>query len=90
MSALVCIKVDLRWKIYEKAEGASERPDDLGTCDVCTVEFCLKRHTGMDCRFLEWSEYPSLREALETELKMDGYEYLHIWQQGKWSTICMN
>lgn len=81
MSALVCIKVDLRWKVYEKHYAMDKAPELDGPAD-------LKECRAED--MVPIKGFGRLQTALTVELCAQHYDYLHIWQQGKWSTICMN
>ena len=81
MSALVCIKVNTRWKVYEKhyemeAAPKLDGPDEL--------EECRAENT------VPIKGFRRLQTALTVEVGARNYDYLHIWQQGKWRTICMN
>lgn len=85
--ALVCVKVEEKWYVTHQAFNGMKREVDYDGPEYKEwLEATYFEVEGVPSHL----EYSSLRRALETELPKDHYEYLHIWQQGKWSTTCMN
>lgn len=73
--ALICVKVDTDWFICHQAFDGDKVPTVPGPELIASVYVC--------------QVYGSLRTALENEMWKDYYNYLQIWQQGKWSTLAL-
>lgn len=86
--ALVCVKVEEKWYATHQAFNGMKR--EVAYDGPEYKEWLDSVNDPEADGEPSYREYPNLRRALETELPKDHYEYLHIWQQGKWSTICMN
>lgn len=85
--ALVCVKVEEKWYATHQAFNGTKREVEYD--GPLYKEWLESTYFEVDGE-PSHREYSSLRRALEMELPKDHYEYLHIWQQGKWNTICMN
>lgn len=73
---MVCVKVDTDWFACHQAFDDDRVPPVLGPELIANVY--VRR------------AYRSLRGALETELPNDNYNYLQIWQAGRWVTVALD
>jgi hypothetical protein len=74
--ALICVKVDTDWFTCHQAFDGDKAPRVAGPELIANVYVR--------------TVYRSLLKALEAELPKDHYNYLQIWQQGSWRTICLD
>lgn len=79
MSALICAKVHGRWYADTQRTMGEKPPESDGPEWVKSV----LEHTTL-------RSYTELTSALLNTLPMVTADYLQIWQQGGWRTICLD